>query len=824
MKKWTVALIVVAGLLLASGLVAFRARRFIRRELSRNTLLSARAATDPPDAPQTILPRATDFTKPQRLDAWEIVGPGGGGTFINLAISPHDPNLVFASTDMEACYVSENGGRTWRTFNLRFTCKFVFDPKLSNRVYAIAIGLYRSDDKGRTWSMVVPDKTTSVRYMDDGAYPQLMTFNGDYHPFNGVLALAVDPDDSNVLYADMEEHLQISRDAGKTWKVLAPGVQASQLWVNPKSPPASRNIYTRQNAIFGKWDGARFVSHTIPKIDYLNGQAAFQAVYGFPTGSTKPVIYITSQFQKQNDQIIGGVMSSSDGGETWKSLNAGIFQFVAKGNYPSINVLGTSANHAEILYASVSNVGLPDDPQGYYGVLKSTDGGVTWDFVRKEANKIASNMHNDWTSLRFGPFWGEEPMAFAVDDVNPDLVYTGDLGRIMRSVDGGKNWYGVFSQSTGKGYTTTGLDVTTCYGVHFDPFDPKRMFISYTDIGLMRSEDGGESWLSATKDSEVSHQWSNTTYWMEFDPAVKGKAWAVMAEQHDAPRERILKQWPSKAGGVAISTDGGMSWKPSRGLPPTLTPTHIVLDLRSPVTARVLYVAAFGRGVFKSTDGGQTWTAKSNGLPTPDPLTFRMALASDGTLYVVTIKRSSDGKYGNAGDGWLFRSRNGADSWERVALPEGVNGPVGVTADPKDPARIYLSTWPRTTLSQAEEAPPGGGIYLSTDAGAHWQNVLTHSRWINDVTVDPRNPDVVYAASWEAAAWRSADRGKTWKRIPGFNFLHGQRVIPDPVDTDKIYITTFGNGVWHGPATGDPKAPEDLTSASEAMMFQYIRK
>ena len=62
-----------------------------------------------------------------------------------------------------------------------------------------------------------------------------------------------------------------------------------------------------------------------------------------------------------------------------------------------------------------------------------------------------------------------------------------------------------------------GIDVTTCYGVHFDPFDPRHMFISYTDIGLWASDTAGASWYSATR-SGVPRQWENTTYWMEFDP------------------------------------------------------------------------------------------------------------------------------------------------------------------------------------------------------------------------------------------------------------------------------------------------------------------
>jgi photosystem II stability/assembly factor-like uncharacterized protein len=498
-------------------------------------------------------------------------------------------------------------------------------------------------------------------------------------------------------------------------------------------------------------------------------------------------------------------------------------KLVAKGTYPNFSAIATSRNHAEVIYASFANFISPADKKPYYGVLKSSDGGATWVVVRQESSVTAANMHDDWISSRFGPDFGEQPLSMGVHDNNPDLVYTSDLGRVTRSVDGGKNWFGVNSQSTGKGYTTTGLDVTTCYGVHFDPFDSKHIFISYTDIGLMRSEDGGESWLSATS-SGVPRTWWNTTYWVEFDPAVKGKMWAVMTTKHDLPRHRELNRYGGVGGGVALSLDGGNTWKASsHGLPTTMAPTHILLDPKSPSEARVLYITAFGRGVFKSTDGGQNWVPKSVGLPEKDPLTWRMAIASDGTLYVVTIRRSEDGKYGTDRDGWLFRSRNEAENWERVPLPEGVNGPMGITVDPRDPARLYLSAWARYTLYAAGVLPPDGGVYMSADAGRHWQNVLNGSRRIYDVTVDPRNSDLVYAGGFEGSAWRSVDRGKTWSRIGGFNFKDGHRVITDPADIDKIYITTFGNSVWHGPAVGDPKAVEDI-AAPPSMRFQFVSK
>jgi hypothetical protein len=52
--------------------------------------------------------------------------------------------------------------------------------------------------------------------------------------------------------------------------------------------------------------------------------------------------------------------------------------------------------------------------------------------------------------------------------------------------------------------------------------------------------------------------------------------------------------------------------------------------------------------------------------------------------------------------------------------------------------------------------------------------------------------------SFCAAAYRSDDYGKTWKKIKGYDFHWGHRVIPDVNNPDKVYLTTFGSSVWHG--------------------------
>jgi photosystem II stability/assembly factor-like uncharacterized protein len=109
----------------------------------------------------------------------------------------------------------------------------------------------------------------------------------------------------------------------------------------------------------------------------------------------------------------------------------------------------------------------------------------------------------------------------------------------------------------------------------------------------------------------------------------------------------------------------------------------------------------------------------------------------------------------------------------------------------------------------------GGGIFLSEDGGKSWKLVFDKDRHIYDITVDPQDPNVLYAAGFESSAWRSADRGLHWARIPGFNFKWGQRVIPDPLHHDEVYITTFGGSVWHGAVNGQPRAVDIATPALE---------
>jgi len=753
-------------------------------------------------------PRAQDDPNHSapRLDAWRIVGPGGGGAQFYPAVSPHDANLVLVACDMTGAYISEDGGEFWRLFDLRSPVSFfAFDPLDPKVIYAGAHVLWRSADRGRTWNLVYPPPDSVKRLImpDDHASPSIVTAQG---PSGAVTALAIDPADSKRLYAAIVDAsgpaLYLSDDWGAHWHraaSLAGG--ARKIYIDPRSLASDRTLYVlEENSVSirkaGVWQQGPGVT------EFTDTSAGF-------SGDGQLTVYAVGGGRSAGPSSL---FISHDGGATWNVANDAFLRNVGEGGAPpQFTCVGTCLSHPQVAY--VSYEGLRLGGQVFHGVAKTRDAGATWELVWKEAEARASNVGDAWISERFGTGWGEPGISLGVAPRNPEICYRTDDGRTMRTLDGGTTWEAVYSHRLAEGtYRTTGLDVTTDYGVFTDPFDPRRLFIAYTDIGLFRSENGGQSWTSSTQG--VPRRWLNTTYWITFDPAVQGRVWGAMSDVHDLPRPKMWRRAsPGQyEGGVCISDDRGKTWRPSnQGMPPTAA-THILLDPASPVNARVLYATGFGKGVFKSMDGGKSWAPRNQGLPDAEPFAWRLARDKNGVLYLVVARRSEDGSFGNAQDGALYGSRDGAEHWEKLALPRGVNGPNGLAIDPQDPNRLYLAAWGRNEPEGAVD----GGIFLSADGGDSWRNVLSQDQHVYDITLDPRDPRVLYACGFESSAWRSSDRGETWSRIRGFNFKWGHRVIPDPRNPDFIYITTFGGSVWYGPAAGDPQAAEDIVTPAVA--------
>jgi hypothetical protein len=80
---------------------------------------------------------------------FKIIGPGGGGAMFHPTVSPHDPNTVLVSCDMTGSYITHDGGKSWRMFNLRGVVQFfVFDPLNRKVIYAGSNGLWIASREG----------------------------------------------------------------------------------------------------------------------------------------------------------------------------------------------------------------------------------------------------------------------------------------------------------------------------------------------------------------------------------------------------------------------------------------------------------------------------------------------------------------------------------------------------------------------------------------------------------------------------------------------------------------------------------------------------
>jgi photosystem II stability/assembly factor-like uncharacterized protein len=769
-----------------------------------------------------------------RQDTWQVVGPGGGGTMRRPAISPHDARLVVEGCDMTGAYITRDAGESWRMFHLGSVVEsFAFDPKDPAVLYATTGALWRSEDAGRTWRLVFPDpeKDTvqhgwgdhaeSVFTSADPLYPSGLDANIQsmvVDPADSrhlVLALAATPPGPPGSHPSSRTAVLASRDRGRSW------TREGELGTERVFALTVDQGTVRAIGETGLYEGG---GTAFQRFDPPGGQKIQSGSFGRDGASGRTLSYVTTA---------SGIAVSEDGGRTWRTANgtlAGLMSGTgdevwgpAARSKPTLGPIAASGGHGLVAYVGLRGLRRSAAEPPFNGIAKTTDGGRSWSVVNAEPDRPSASLDGSWIEERAledgHSVWFDAPYDLAVAPSDPDVCFATDLFRTYRTRDGGRTWAQVNSARRGADqWTSRGLDVTTAYGVHWDPFDLRRVFITYTDIGLFRSEDAGASWIGSSKG--VPTRWRNTTYWIAFDPDVKGRMWGAFSGTHDLPRPKMWRRTDPERfqGGVGVSTDGGLTWTPSNTGMPESAITHVLLDPTSRAGARTLYAAGYGRGVFKSTDDGRTWALKNAGLEQKQPFAWRITRAGDGTLYLVVARRSERGRIGDADDGALYRSTDGAEHWTRVTLPAGTNGPNGLSVDPADPRRLYLAAWGVAS----GHGDTGGGIFVSTDAGATWASVLPESQHVYDVTIDPRDPALLYASGFDQAAYRSADRGATWTRLRGFNFKWGHRVVPDLADASKVYVTTFGGSVWHGPATGDPSAVEDVVPPALSRRGQLV--
>jgi photosystem II stability/assembly factor-like uncharacterized protein len=229
---------------------------------------------------------------------------------------------------------------------------------------------------------------------------------------------------------------------------------------------------------------------------------------------------------------------------------------------------------------------------------------------------------------------------------------------------------------------------------------------------------------------------------------------------------------------VFKSTDGGDTWLPSgSGLGGAGWTDSLVIDPRD---SSVLYVAGGEGPLYKSSDAGQTWVAR-NVLIEDTGTKFIRAMSVavspiDGTVYAGGYDwvPSPD----DAGGG-IFRSKDGGETWERLAngAPTGTVGSLILA--PSAPHIIY-----------AGSSDSGIGIYRSTDSGNSWQpihNGFANAPRVMRIAVDPHDSQVVYMSVISQGVYKSKNGGASWTPIGSGLNMDVRTIIIDPDNQQTLY-------------------------------------
>lgn len=213
-----------------------------------------------------------------------------------------------------------------------------------------------------------------------------------------------------------------------------------------------------------------------------------------------------------------------------------------------------------------------------------------------------------------------------------------------------------------------------------------------------------------------------------------------------------------------------------------LGPTNIsgrctdVEAVRLPGKSLVIWAAAASGGVWKSENEGATWTSVFDQQVTTDIGDIAIDPKNPETVWVGTgeanIFRSS-----MAGCG-IYKTTDGGKTWVNMGLED--SHTIGrILVHPSNTDVVYVAAGGHEWTSNTER-----GVYKTTDCGKSWQKVL----YVNELTgaydlaMDPGNPDILYAATWQrirekwndprtkenytgSGIWKSIDAGKTWNQI-----------------------------------------------------------
>lgn len=201
-----------------------------------------------------------------------------------------------------------------------------------------------------------------------------------------------------------------------------------------------------------------------------------------------------------------------------------------------------------------------------------------------------------------------------------------------------------------------------------------------------------------------------------------------------------------------------------------------------PSPSKTLYLAAAAGGIWKTTNNGLTWRPIFDDKGIIAMGMLAISPTDTNTIWAGTGEPNSRNTI-EPGAG-LYKSTDGGTTWQFMGLEKSQH--IGrIVVDPRTANTVWVAA-----LGPAWKSGGERGLYKTTDGGATWTVMkagANASTGFVDVALDPRNPDVVYASSWQryrnpyslnsggvgSALWKSTDGGRTWTEIKGGGYPEG---------------------------------------------------
>jgi len=562
--------------------------------------------------------------------AWRSEGPFVAAV-VDVAIDPANPDTIYAATGSGGVWRSDDGGQHWMLPGDEMVSRPVewieIDPGNPSTLFAGVdnpghAGLWRTTDRGKTWAIVRPDKTSYIldqRIAFAPSNPAIIyapSTNLHYRSADGgktwtsfrvtgqdAYAFAIDPKNAKIIYAGgrgTEHQMRRSTDGGATWKPVGEGLpdRSIKLIAIPRERPST--LYVAMG--FGQLYKSENSGESWKALDI--GLQGTEKLFSLDLDPHDPQSLLAG--------TENGLRRSTDGGETWETVGGGLGNWYCKG-------VAFHPKRKGLVYAGTTGMGF----------FKSTDGGETFE---PSSNGLAGG----WVERIYVP-----PAAAA-----PLFV---QLSTGLYRQDGPGSWSEIQSPfSPGEGAKIDGL--------LFDRQSPRRVY-AHEGARWWRSEDGGHAWQKIDIPEPGLRDMMKGK--------IEGPSFKSLAQDSGNPNVFYAGgHWSKDMGGVAVnrSSNGGKKWEPAgAGI------TGDVLLLRA--AAPNVVFAVTKAEIFRTADGGKSWSSIRSG----EVKELAVDPAHPERLYVAT----KEGLYrsGDNGATWS-KSTNGIKAEEVEAVVVAPSGKV----------------------------------------------------------------------------------------------------------------------------------------------------